>query len=148
MADESPVVLEAFTSASGSSDLNFVDASTEVRSGMKRVHVVLGEEDDPNAPHVYWSQDPPGLKWDAQSHHVDFMMSYLQGSQKVGDKWYYAGDARIVKAGTVYGPLETGPDGLTAILVFAQANAKPIFEGDDPDEKESPYFRHAHPDSD
>jgi hypothetical protein len=144
MAEETPVVLESFTSASGSSDLNFEAASTEVRSGFKRVHIILGEKDDPNAPHVYWSHDPAGVTWDAQSHHTDFVMSYLQGSQKVGDKWYHAGDARIVKAGTVYGPMETGPEGMTAILVFAQANAKPIFADDAPDEKESPYFRHAH----
>jgi hypothetical protein len=75
------------------------------------------------------------------------VMSYLQGSQKVGDKWYHAGDARIVKAGDVYGPIEAGPEGSTAIIVFAHGDYVPVFEKEavaDETTPATPYYQHAH----
>jgi hypothetical protein len=131
-------------SNAGSADLTFEAEAFEPRPGFKRVHVILGDVDDPKAPHVFWSRNPPGTVWDAQSHHADYIMTYLQGSAKVGDKWYHAGDARIVKAGTISGPSEVGPDGSTGLLVFAHGDYLPIFEEETAAQKnESPYFAHA-----
>jgi hypothetical protein len=145
MAADEPVVVRPFDTDSGSFDLNFESASVEPRKGFRRVHVILGGPGNASSPQIYWAQDPPGVHWDSQSHNADFLMAYLQGSQKVGDRWYRAGDARVVKAGTVYGPIEAGPEGSTAILVFAHADYQPNFEEETADEsKGSPYFQHAH----
>jgi hypothetical protein len=144
MSEDAPVVVLPFDTDSGSFDLNFESDSVEPREGFRRVHVILGAPSDAGSPQIYWAQDPPGVVWDSQSHNTDFLMAYLQGSQKVGDKWYRAGDARVVKAGTVYGPIEAGPEGSTALLVFAHADHKPNFEepGDE-DSNGSPYFKPA-----
>jgi hypothetical protein len=129
-------------SGNGSVAVKLDDVAFEPRPGFKRVHVMLGDEHDEGAPQVYWAKDPPDITWDAQSHGADFVMFYLEGSQKVGDTWYGAGDVRVVKAGTVYGPITAGPEGSTVLLVFASANYKPKFEGDHPDETGSPYHDH------
>jgi hypothetical protein len=132
-------------SNAGSRGITLEDESFEVRPGFKRTHLILGREDDHDAARVYWAKDPPGVVWDPQSHGCDMVISYLQGSQKVGDKWFHAGDARIVKAGTVYGPIEAGPEGSTVVIIFSNADYQPVFQGEqavegaDPFE---PFFEH------
>jgi hypothetical protein len=126
-------------SSAGSLGINLEDESFEPRPGFKRTHVILGRDEDHDAARVYWAKDPPGVVWDPQSHNCDMVISYLQGSQKVGDKWYNAGDARIVKAGTVYGPIEAGPEGSTVVIIFSNADYQPIFEGAVEVEGESPF---------
>ena len=116
-------------SSAGSQGITLEDESFEPRPGFKRTHIILGRDDDHNAARVYWAQDPPGVVWDPQSHNCDMVISYLQGSQKVGDKWFHAGDARVVKAGTVYGPIEAGPGGSTVVILFANADYQPNFQG-------------------
>jgi len=128
-------------SGNGSVNSTLDEAAFAPRPGFKRVHVILGDEDDQESPQVYWAKDPPNITWDAQSHGADFVMFYLEGSQKVGDTWFSAGDVRVVKAGTVYGPITAGPEGSTVLLVFASANYKPKFESGD-DETGSPYHDH------
>jgi len=132
----------SIVSAQGSANAKLEDVAFEPRPGFKRVHVVLGEEGDSAAPQVYWAKDPPGITWDAQSHGSDFVMFYIEGGQTVGDQWFEAGDVRVVKAGTVYGPITAGPEGSTVVLVFASADYKPTFETTSDDETGSPYHDH------
>src|ERR1700737_409072 len=126
MADDKSTPRHIATDA-GSTDLNLEEWAYEPRPGFKRTHVVIGKEGDPAAPQFFWAQDPPGITWDAQSSRCDFVLVYLQGSQKVGDKWHHAGEARLVKAGEVYGPIEAGPEGSTIVMVFANADYVPVF---------------------
>ena len=91
--------------------------------------VILGEEGDPAAPHVFWVRNEPGYVGEPHSHQCDYMEVILEGSQKVGKKWLYPGDARIVKGGTGYGPLLAGPNGVTFLVVFSSANWQPIHKG-------------------
>jgi hypothetical protein len=112
-------------------DVTFQAIANEPKAGLKRVHLVLGPEGDSNAPHIFWAQDAPGLTWDPMSHPSDFLGVYLAGSQKVGDRWYHAGDARFVPAGQVYGPTEPGPEGSTMLIIFRNSNFGSVPEGSD-----------------
>ncbi len=60
------------------------------------------------------------------SHQCDYAEIILHGSQQVTRRWYKAGDVRIVKAGTVYGPLVAGPEGATVIVIFRHSNWEPV----------------------
>jgi hypothetical protein len=145
MSDQENTERRFFESSAGSLHITLEAESFEPRPGFKRTHMVLGRDDDPMAPRVYWAKDPPGVLWDRQSHRCDMFMAYLQGGQKVGDKWYGAGDARVVKAGTVYGPIEAGPEGSTVVIIFSNGDYQPIFENDSADDSEdafAPFYEH------
>jgi len=135
-----------FTTLAGTTHVVFEDkeAQLETRPGFKRVRMVLGDPDDPAAPQAIWAQDPPGVVWDRQACPTDFVIVYLQGGQTIDGKWYGAGEARLQKGGTVYGPIEAGPEGSTVLLVFKDQNYHAVFEGAAFGQFESPYFKHAH----
>jgi hypothetical protein len=61
---------------------------------------------------------PPDHEVAAHQHNVDYCEVILAGSQCVGRTWYEAGDIRIAKADSAYGPLISGPEGVTILLVF------------------------------
>jgi len=132
-----------FTTRAGTTRVVFEDQNYESRPGFKRLRMILGDPDDPRAPQAIWAQDPPGVLWDRQLCPTDFVIVYLEGGQTVEGTWYGAGEARLQRAGTVYGPIEAGPEGSTVLLVFADANYHAIFEGAAFGEFESPYFKHA-----
>ena len=44
--------------------------------------------------------------------------SSCEGSVQVTRRWYHEGDIRIVKGGTVYGPVIAGPEGATVLIIF------------------------------
>jgi hypothetical protein len=133
------------TSKAGSADLAFEEVAYNPHPKdreFKRVHVVLGDQNDTHAPSVFWAKDPPGVLWDKQSHPCDMLLAYVQGSQKVGDKWFKVGDFRIVKAGDVYGPIEAGPEGSTVLIVFSNADFFPNFVGSNTTNFDSPFIHH------
>lgn len=136
-----------YASNDGSIDLTYLSDAHSPRPGLKRLRVILGEANDPNAADLHWAQDPPGILWDAHSYPTDFVMVYLQGSQRVGDRWYHAGDARVVKAGDVTGPMEAGPEGSTALVIFADAvpplEATFVKTSGTSDQPDTNYYQHA-----
>jgi hypothetical protein len=89
----------------------------------------LGEDGDPNAPYIIYLQQPAGVTSSPHSHVSDYCEIVLEGSVKVGKKWHRKGDVRIVPAGSGYGPLEAGPDGLTALIIFARQDHGKIAKG-------------------
>jgi hypothetical protein len=128
MSDARSSVPKIFVSQRGSADFTFAEVALTPRPGFGRVHVILGDKDDPKSSHAFWAKDPPCVVWDRQSHPTDMVVIYLEGRQKVGDTWYEAGDARIVKAGSPYGPVEAGPEGSTVLIVYATADHRPVFD--------------------
>src|SRR5690606_15404930 len=74
---------------------------------------------------------PPNCTVSAHTHNADYIELILEGSQKVGRTWYGPGDIRVVDGGTVYGPLVTGPDGVTVLVIFngADVEARPPVHG-------------------
>jgi quercetin dioxygenase-like cupin family protein len=79
---------------------------------------VIGDEDDVAAPVVMRGVFPPNAVVAPHSHPCDYAEIILEGTQQVTRRWHKAGDIRIVKAGTVYGPLIAGPEGVTVLVIF------------------------------
>lgn len=87
-------------------------------SGTRGSRFTIGDEDDLTAPVVTLGIFPPGAVVAPHSHPCDYAEIIISGTQEVTRKWHKAGDVRIVKAGTVYGPLVAGPEGVTVMVIF------------------------------
>lgn len=83
------------------------------------------DEDDDGRPAVLKVHFPAGTEVAAHTHDTDYAEVILQGSQQVTRRWYREGDIRIVKAGTVYGPLVAGPEGATVLFIFKDSRWMP-----------------------
>lgn len=83
----------------------------------------VGQEGQ-GAPRMMHSVFPPGYVVGPHTHATDYVEVILAGSQKVTRRWHHPGDIRIVRAGTVYGPLEAGPEGATVLIVFADSRTE------------------------
>ena len=75
-----------------------------------------------DSPSIFKVIFPPNSTVGPHYHESDSTDIFLEGSQKINGRWYRAGEIRVVKGGTVYGPLVTGPDGATLLVVFANGN--------------------------
>ena len=64
----------------------------------------------------------PGSRVDVHYHDCDYCSIVVEGSIEISHVRHEVGDMRFVKAGTVYGPLITGPEGCTVIDIFAVGN--------------------------
>ena len=63
-------------------------------------------------PYVFLVRFPPNETRIAHSHHADVLYIFTEGSNIVpGEGTYRAGEIRWVRAGHVYGPETTGPEG-------------------------------------
>jgi anti-sigma factor ChrR (cupin superfamily) len=114
----------------GEIHLNLATEAKPKDNGSRFVaEIPIGDADDPNTPRVLWSKQPPGRTVNPHTHAADYMEVILEGSQKVGKTWHHAGDARIVRAGTGYGPLVAGPEGCTVLVIFPNANTRAIYKG-------------------
>jgi quercetin dioxygenase-like cupin family protein len=96
---------------------NEVGATTP-RPGTQVWLVRNGPPEDEHAPVVVRSTFAPGTRVEAHTHESDYMEIILEGSEQVTRRWRRAGDITIVKAGTVYGPLIAGPEGVTKLIIF------------------------------
>jgi hypothetical protein len=92
-------------------------------SGVDYWSFQVGEPGKGGLPKVVRSVFAPGVTVAPHSHPTDYAEIILEGSEQVGRRWYRAGDIRIVKGGTVYGPLLSGPEGVTKLIIFAGSDA-------------------------
>ncbi|WP_040482049.1 cupin domain-containing protein [Luminiphilus syltensis] len=62
---------------------------------------------------------PPNVKAGEHSHNFDTVYLITKGSLNFNDGlgWFSPGDVRWVRAGTIYGPEEAGPEGCEFILI-------------------------------
>jgi len=95
-------------------------------NGQIATKLVIGEDSDPRATRVFMVKWPPGCSVDAHTHESDYCEIIMEGSQKVGADWFSAGDVRMAKAGTIYGPLVAGDEGCTVIIIFNGNGWMPI----------------------
>ncbi len=96
------------------SDVEEITLPNGVVSQMYRV----GMPEDDSSPTVFRVYYPPGCEIEAHTHDCDYTELILEGSQKVGRDWHYAGDVRLGLANRGYGPLLAGPDGATVLFFF------------------------------
>ena len=98
----------------------------------------VGAPGDGDAPTVFRTYFPPGFEVPVHTHACDYAEIILDGSQQVTKKWHHPGDIRIVKAGTAYGPLVAGPEGVTVLLIFRDGRFAPIAVGNANDARVDP----------
>lgn len=100
----------------------FAESPNGVRSAFFRI----GDEADPTAPTVFKAVFPPHTEIAPHTHACDYAEVILEGTERVGRTWYKAGDIRVVKANTAYGPLLAGPEGVVKLVIFKDARWQPI----------------------
>jgi anti-sigma factor ChrR (cupin superfamily) len=76
------------------------------------------DEANPQAPSIIMSRFAPGATVPAHTHDSNYFEYIVEGGQTVGKTSFGAGDVRIVKGGTGYGPIRVGPEGCTVLIVF------------------------------
>lgn len=94
------------------SDLDKIELPSGIVTSMYRIGT---EADAPTVFRVYY---PPGCTVEAHTHECDYTEIVLEGSQKVGATWHFAGDVRIGLANRGYGPLVAGDEGATVLFMF------------------------------
>jgi hypothetical protein len=101
-------------------DTTWDDVPTkEYDGGIRVAFYSVGEQGAPGAPTVLRVQAPPGARVAPHSHACDYTEIVLEGSERVSRRWHREGDILVRTAGTVYGPLVAGPEGVTKLVFFA-----------------------------
>jgi hypothetical protein len=90
----------------------------------------IGEPGTEGMPTVIRAFFPAGTREEVHTHATDYCEIILEGSQQVTGRWYHAGDIRVAKGGTSYGPLIAGPEGVLKMVIFADDRVARIFPGD------------------
>lgn len=103
---------------------------TTTPSGSKYSKLVMGVTE--GDPHIFHVEFPPGARVAAHHHESDYVEVIVRGRQRIGRAWHEEGSVRFVSAKQVYGPILTGDDGATVLLVFRDGRwpAVPARSGD------------------
>jgi anti-sigma factor ChrR (cupin superfamily) len=85
--------------------------------GIRYARFLLDAE-KPSAPSIILSRFEPGCVVAPHTHDTNYFEYIIAGEQTVGKTRFGAGDVRIVKGGTGYGPIIVGSEGCTVLIVF------------------------------
>ena len=83
----------------------------------------FGEKED--GPVAVAQVVPPDTKFAPHFHDTEYCTIVLRGALKVGSRWYREGDCRFQDAKSVYGPVESGPEGARLISFYADRRGVP-----------------------
>jgi anti-sigma factor ChrR (cupin superfamily) len=86
-------------------------------AGVKYVSFRLNEA-SASSPSVVLSRFESGTVVEPHTHDSNYFEYIIEGEQTVGKVSFGAGDVRIVKGGTGYGPIKVGPQGCLVLIVF------------------------------
>jgi len=81
--------------------------------------VDIGDDDNTRRPLIALVRFAPGTEIPPHYHSTDYCSVIVAGEMEITRKRHGPGSLRIVKKGTAYGPLVAGPEGATAIEIFA-----------------------------
>lgn len=81
------------------------------------------DEENASSPAVVLSTFLAGTMVEPHTHVSNYVEYIIEGEQTVGKTRFGAGDIRIVKGGTGYGPILVGPEGCKVMIVFEDASA-------------------------
>lgn len=95
-------------------------------NGQRVATIPLGDQVDTTSPVAFHAIWPPNCHVDPHTHAGDYCEIVLAGTQQISGQWYKAGDVRVVKGGTRYGPLIAGPEGCTVMIIFPNGEWEPI----------------------
>src|SRR5579862_1184906 len=82
----------------------------------------LTDEANPTSPLIILSKFEPGSVVAPHTHASNYFEYIVEGEQTVGKVKFGAGDVRLVKGRTGYGPIKVGPQGCTVLIVFENAS--------------------------
>lgn len=68
---------------------------------------------------------PPNTRFAPHFHETEYCTIVLRGALKVGGRWYRDGDCRFQDEKSVYGPVESGPEGARIISFYADRRGLP-----------------------
>lgn len=103
----------------------------QAADGLRYV-LLATDPNDPERPLSVMSDYPPDHQVPPHTHGTDYIEIVISGELTVGKTRFVSGDARIMKAGTGYGPLRSGPLGCRVLTVFDRsAGSAPIWLGRD-----------------
>lgn len=83
-------------------------------------------------PTVVKMSFPPGARVEPHTHACNYCEIILEGSETVTRTTHVAGDILIRKAGTAYGPLIAGPEGVTKLLIFTDDRVQAVKPNTEP----------------
>jgi len=106
----------------GFKDVSWIEPGQWTRNGdLQYVMERIGQDPEGGTGVLVVRYDPNCVVG-VHYHNCDYCSVIVEGSIKIGHETHEVGSMRFVKAGTVYGPLIAGPEGCTAIDVFAVGN--------------------------
>lgn len=100
-------------------DTSFADLSFAATIIGDAALVDIGDDDNARRPLIALVKFSPGTEIPPHYHDSDYCSIVVEGQLEVTRKVHGPGSVRIVKGGTAYGPVVAGPDGATAIEIFA-----------------------------
>lgn len=102
-------------------ELRWDDPTLDWQRGDNGVSVVmldLGDPADEGRPLVVLIEYAPGIVVRSHHHRTDYLSMVVRGEVTVSGRAHRAGSIRRVAAGTSYGPLVAGPEGVLMVDVF------------------------------
>lgn len=100
----------------------------ETKPSSRSAMLDIGDATDPDRPIVIVVEYPANRVVPAHHHDTDYLSIIVKGGMKVTGKPHEVGSMRFTGSGTVYGPLEVGPEGCTVIDVFLdRSGCIPVF---------------------
>jgi hypothetical protein len=89
-----------------------VEPFTDPTTGSGEIYLMPEGAGQDGRPFVFLVEDPPHKTRARHHHHGDVLYVYVRGEHHIaGEGTYRAGDLRWTRAGHVYGPETTGPEG-------------------------------------
>jgi len=99
------------------------------KEGQAWARFVLGGEDDPTAPQIWFIRLPPNHVTERHYHNVHRLDLILEGSYTLEGVERKKGDITVSPAGKMYGPIVHGPEGSLQMEIFADGSKlQAIFE--------------------
>jgi hypothetical protein len=126
-----PKGVPAIRTTAGGTERGYVRGAfadtTSWRSIASDDHMLSGVWGDTvSGPVVYLlTSGPDRVVVPASSYSTEVTLVIARGSCRVGDDEYIAGDLRVQAAGTPFGPVVGGSDGVDAVLMIADRRATP-----------------------
>lgn len=102
-------------------DLRWDDPSLDWQRGDNGVSVLMldmGDPADESRPLIVLIEYAPGIVVRAHHHRTDYLSMVVRGEVTVSGRVHRSGSIRRVAAGTTYGPLRAGPEGVLMVDVF------------------------------
>ena len=84
------------------------------------------DEENPKSPMMILTRFAAGATVSPHTHDTNYFEYIIAGELTVGKVSFGAGDVRMAKGGTGYGPIVIGPNGCTVLIVFQDGTGSAV----------------------